>query len=59
MIDKERLQSQIEELQSILDNKDTAYDYEQAFDEKWNEIGQEVFQKSLGELSIDRNKKKR
>jgi hypothetical protein len=59
MIDKAALYTKIEELQSILDNQDTAYDYEKAFDEKWTQISQEVFQESLGEVSVDRNKKKR
>ena len=59
MIDKAALYTKIEELQSILDNQDTAYDYEKAFDEKWAQISQEVFQESLGEVSVDRNKKKR
>jgi len=57
MIDKERLQNQIEELQSILDNQDTAYDYEKAFDEKWQEVTKEVFQSSLGNLPANKNKK--
>jgi hypothetical protein len=55
MIDKAA--QQIEELQSILDNQDTAYDYEKAFDEKWTQISKEIFQQSLGEVSVDRNKK--
>lgn len=59
MIDKSTLYEKIKELQSILDNQDTAYNYEKAFDEKWQEISQQVFQQSLGEISIDRNKKKR
>lgn len=59
MIDKSTLYEKIEELQSILDNQDTAYNYEKAFDEKWQEISQQVFQQSLGEISKDRNKKKR
>ena len=59
MIDKTTLQEKINELQATLDNQDTAYDYEKAFDKKWNEIGHEVFQQSLGQLSIDGNKKKR
>jgi len=57
MIDKERLQIQIEELQAILDNQDTAYDYEKAFDEKWQEVTKEVFQSSLGNLPANKNKK--
>lgn len=58
MINKKALQSKIEELQAILDNQESAYDYEKAFDKKWTEIGQTVFQESLGDLSKDRNKKK-
>lgn len=57
MIDKSALYKKVEDLQKILDNQDTAYDYEKAFDEKWREISKEVFQQSLGEVSIDRNKK--
>lgn len=57
MINKELLQEKIKELQAILDNQDSAYDYEKAFDEKWNEIGHEVFQQSMGALPKDRNKK--
>ena len=58
MIDKAALLEKIAELQAVLDNQDTAYDYEKAFDEKWSEISQQVFQQSLGEVSNDRNKKK-
>jgi hypothetical protein len=58
MINKEALQSKIEELQAILDNQESAYDYEKAFDKKWAEIGHTVFQESLGDLPKDRNKKK-
>ena len=57
MIDKSALYLKIEELQTILDNQDTAYDYERTFDEKWKEISKDVFQQSLGEVSVDRNKK--
>ena len=59
MIDKSTLYLKIAELQTILENQDTAYNYEKAFDEKWKEITKEVFQQSLGEVSVDRNKKKR
>jgi len=59
MIDKHALYKKIEELQSILDNQDSAYDYEKAFDQKWSKISGEVFQQSLGSQSSDRNKKKR
>jgi len=59
MINKSALYQKIEELQSILDNQDTSYNYEKAFDEKWQEISQQVFQQSLGEVAKDRNKKKR
>ncbi len=57
MIEKERHQCQIEELQAILDNQDTAYDYEKAFDEKWQEVTKEVFQSSLGAIPSNKNKK--
>jgi len=57
MIDKSALYLKIEELQTILDNQDTAYNYERAFDKKWKEISKDVFQQSLGEVSVDRNKK--
>lgn len=57
MIDKRSLQQKIDELQSLLEHSDTAYEYEKSFDEKWTEIGREVFQQSLGEVSQDRNKK--
>ena len=57
MIDKSALYLKIEELQTILDNQDTAYNYELAFDKKWKEISKDVFQQSLGEVSVDRNKK--
>jgi hypothetical protein len=59
MIDRAYFLQKVEELQAILDNQATAYDYEQAFDEKWSKISQEVFQQSLGDTSKDRNKKKR
>ena len=57
MIDKSALYQKIEELQTILDNQDTAYNYEGAFDKKWKEISKDVFQQSLGKVSVDRNKK--
>ena len=59
MIDKDRLQLQIDELQNLLDSQHTAYDFEKTFDEKWQQITQEVFQASLGAVPIDKNKKKR
>ena len=43
MIDKEKLQRKMVELQSILDNQESAYDYEKEFDKKWQQIGREVF----------------
>ena len=58
MIDKERLQLQIDELQNLLDSQRTAYDFEKTFDEKWQQITKEVFQASLGAVPVDKNKKK-
>ena len=58
MIDKTLLQSKIEELQAILTNQETAFDYEKEFDKKWRGIGREVFQQRLGGTSQDCNKKK-
>ncbi len=58
MKDKTLLQSKIEELQAILNNRETAYNYEKEFDKKWRGIGREVFQQPLGEANQDRNKKK-
>ena len=43
MIDKEKLQLQIDELQNLLDSQSTAYDFKKTFDEKWQQITQEVF----------------
>jgi len=34
------------------------YDYEKEFDRIWVELGQEVLEKSISELSKDRRKKK-
>ena len=66
MIDKDRLQLQIDELQNLLDSQHNAYDFvqrtpcgEKTFDEKWQQITQEVFQASLGAVPVDKNKKKR
>ncbi len=59
MIDKAALYQKIEDLQSILDKEDTAYNYEKAFDQKWSEISKDIFEQSLGLPSKDRNKKKR
>lgn len=56
-MNKELIQSKISELQSLLDQQETAYDYEKVFDKKWQEIGSTVFQESFGEVSRDRNKK--
>ncbi len=58
MIVKTLFQSKIEELQAILNNRETAYNYEKEFDKKWRGIDREVFQQALGEASQDRNKKK-
>lgn len=58
MIDKKQFQEKIDELQALLDDTETAYEYEKIFDEKWIEIGREAFQQSLGEIPQDRNKKK-
>ena len=43
MIDKEKLQLKIDDLQKLLDSQSTAYDFEKTFDEKWQQITQEVF----------------
>lgn len=48
MIDKAALQEKIAKLQALLDNQDTAYDYEKVFDETWSQIGREDFEKALG-----------
>ena len=57
MIDKHQIQVLIDELQALLDQQDTAYDYEKTFDEQWQQLGQRVFQSSLGPIAVDRNKK--
>lgn len=59
MINKEKLFTEIELLQKSLEQQNSAYDYEKTFDEKWRAITQQIFQESLGEVSKDRNKKKR
>ena len=59
MIDKEKLQMQIDDLQELLDSQRTAYDFEKTFDEKWQQITREVFQSILGTVPVDKNKKKR
>ena len=60
-------------LQKLLDSQSTAYDFEKTFDEKWQQITQEVFfrrpkgllrripsgQASLGAVPVDKNKKKK
>ena len=57
MIDKEKLQIQLDELQKLLDSQHTAYDFEKTFDEKWQEITKEVFQSTLCSIPSDKNKK--
>ena len=41
-----------------LKSKPTLYDYEKAFDELWQELGRQVFEKNLSEVPTDRRKKK-
>lgn len=41
-----------------LKSKPTLYDYEKSFDELWQELGRQVFEKNLSELPADRRKKK-
>ena len=57
MIDKSKLYSQIEQLQSLLASQTTAYDYEKTFDEEWQKITTSVFSSSLGKVPKSKNKK--
>lgn len=50
-------QKKYQKLQS-LQGIDNFYDYEKSFDLIWQELGREVLESSLGEVSSDRRKKK-
>ena len=41
-----------------LKSKPTLYDYEKSFDEIWQELGRQVFEKNLSDVPADRRKKK-
>lgn len=41
-----------------LKSKPTLYDYEKSFDELWQDLGRQVFEKNLSQVPTDRRKKK-
>ena len=41
-----------------LKSKPTLYDYEKSFDELWQDLGRQVFEKNLSQVPVDRRKKK-
>lgn len=41
-----------------LKSKPTLYDYEKSFDELWQDLGRQVFEKTRSEVPVDRRKKK-
>ena len=41
-----------------LKSKPTFYDYEKSFEEIWLDLGRQVLEKSLGQVPLDRRKKK-
>ncbi len=47
-----------QELQA-LETKPTFYDYEKSFDEIWQDLGRQVFEKNLSDVPQNRRKKKR
>lgn len=47
-----------EEIEEKKESSDSFYNYEKGFDELWVEFGRRSLEGSLGELSLDRRKKK-
>ena len=41
-----------------LKSKPTLYDYEKSFEEIWQDLGRQVFEKNLSDVPADRRKKK-
>jgi len=46
-----------DELQA-LKSKNNLYEYEQAFDTIWTDLGRQVLEKNLSDVPVDRRKKK-
>lgn len=58
MIDKEAILKRIEEWEANMENYSNAYEFEKAFDEMMQGLGNEILQQSLGEAPANKNKKK-
>lgn len=57
MIDKEAIIRRIEEWEANKANYSNFYEFEKAFDEMLQELGNEIFQQSFGEIPDNKNKK--
>jgi hypothetical protein len=54
----QRMAQQIVQWQVSQQNQTSGYEYEKSFTDLWQELGQEVFQASLGEAKYNKNSKK-
>jgi hypothetical protein len=45
--------------QKAQEHQTSGYEYEKSFTELWQQLGQEVFQSSLGDEEYNRNRKKK
>lgn len=55
----EKIIIEIQQWHKSQEGQTSAYEYEKTFDHMWQKLGKEVLQQSVGELPIDKNKKKR
>lgn len=55
----QKIAQRLEQWQKAQENQTSGYQYEKSFTELWQQLGQEVFQSSMGEVSYDKNYKKK
>lgn len=53
-----RFAEQYQQWEKSQQGQDSGYDYEKSFVEMWQQLGQQVFQQSMGALKKSRNTKK-
>ena len=55
---KARFADQYEQWKKSQQGQNSGYDYEKSFVEMWQQLGQEMFQQSMGKIKKSRNTKK-
>ena len=55
---KSKFAEQYQQWEKSQQGQNNGYDYEKSFVEMWQQLGQEMFQQSMGEVKKSRNTKK-